>query len=238
VKVGDATARQAEVTAAQASVSRLEALEGFKQIVAPFDGVITARRTDVGALINAGSGVGPELFAVADVHKMRVYVRVPQAESADITRGMEATLSLPQYPDKTFAAKVVTTANAIDPASNTLLVELMADNPDDILAPGTFADVHFDLPPQPDVVRIPTSALLFRRGGLKVAMIGQDDKAVIKPILAGRDLGTQLEVLGGLTPADQVINSPPDSLVAGERVRLAGATVANSALQPATVASK
>jgi RND family efflux transporter MFP subunit len=238
VKVGDATARQAAVTAAQANVSRLEALEGFKRIVAPFDGVITARRTDVGALINAGSGVGPELFAVADVHKMRVYVRVPQAESADITRGMEATLSLPQYPDKTFAAKVVTTANAIDPASNTLLVELMADNPDDILAPGTFADVHFNLPPQPDVVRIPTSALLFRRGGLKVAMIGQDDTAVIKPILAGRDLGTQLEVLGGLTPADQVINSPPDSLVAGERVRLAGATVANSALQPATVASK
>jgi RND family efflux transporter MFP subunit len=237
VKVGDATARQAAVTAAQANVSRLEALEEFKRIVAPFNGVITARRTDVGALINAGSGAGPELFAVADVHKMRVYVRVPQAESADITRGMEATLLLPQYPDKTFTAKVVTTANAIDPVSNTLLVELMADNPDDILAPGTFANVNFDLPPQPNVVRIPTSALLFRQGGLKVAVIGKDGKALIQPIQAGRDLGTQMEVLGGLTPADQVINSPPDSLVAEETVRLAGTHVAEAASQPVAVAA-
>jgi RND family efflux transporter MFP subunit len=238
VKVGDATARQAEVTAAQANVSRLEALEGFKRIVAPFDGVITARRTDVGALINAGSGVGPELFAAADVHKMRVYVRVPQAESADITQGMKATLFLPQYPDKTFTAAVVTTASAIDPVSNTLLVELMADNPDGILAPGTFADVHFDLPPQPNIVRIPTSALLFRRGGLKVATVGNDGTAVIEPIHPGRDLGTQLEVLGGLTPADQVINSPPDSLIAGERVHLAGAQLAETPAQPMAVARK
>ncbi len=236
VKVGDAAARQASVTAAQAAVSRLEALEGFKQIVAPFDGVITARRTDVGALIDSGSGVGPELFAVADVHKIRVYVRVPQAESAQITQGMQATLLLPQYPDKTFTAKVVTTANAIDPASNTLLVELVADNPDDILTPGTFADVHFNLPPQPNVVRIPTSALLFRQDGLKVAMVGKDDKAVIEPIQAGRDLGTQVEVLSGLTAADRVINSPPDSLVAGERVRLSGPQVADAAAQPAAVA--
>ncbi|MEA2743097.1 MAG: hypothetical protein QOG25_1468 [Acetobacteraceae bacterium] len=238
VKVGDATARQAEVTAAQANVSRLEALEGFKRIVAPFDGVVTARRTDVGALINAGSGVGPELFAVADVHKMRVYVRVLQAESADITKGMKATLVLPQYPEKTFTATVVTTANAIDPVSNTLLVELMANNPDGILAPGTFTDVHFDLPPQPNVVRIPTSALLFRQGGLKVATVGKDGKAVIQPIRAGRDLGTQLEVLGGLTPAEQVINSPPDSLLAGEPVRLAGTQLAEVPAQPMAVARK
>jgi RND family efflux transporter MFP subunit len=238
VKVGDATARQAEVTAAQANVSRLEALQGFKRIVAPFDGVITARRTDVGALINAGSGVGPELFAVADVHRMRVYVRVPQAESADITQGMKATLLLPQYPNKTFTATVVTTANAIDPVSNTLLVELMADNPDGTLTPGTFADVHFDLPPQPNVVRIPTSALLFRQGGLKVATVGKDGKAAIEPIRAGRDLGTQMEVLGGLTQADQVINSPPDSLIAGERVRLASTQLAEAPAQPLAVAHK
>jgi RND family efflux transporter MFP subunit len=223
VKAGDAEAKMAEVNAAKANVARLEAQEGFKRIVAPFDGVITTRRTDVGALINAGSGVGPELFAVADIHEMRVYVRVPQSESADIATGMKASLSLPQYPDRSFPATVATTANAIDPASNTLLVELKADNPDGVLSPGTFANVHFDLPPQPDVVRIPTSALLFREGGLKVATVGADGKAEIRPIRAGRDLGTQIEVLGGLTPSDRVIDCPPDSLIAGEPVREAGA---------------
>ena len=223
VKAGDAEAKMAEVNAAKANVARLEAQEGFKRIVAPFDGVITARRTDVGALINAGSGVGPELFAVADLHEMRVYVRVPQSESSGVTAGMQATLVLPQYPDRTFPATVATTANAIDPASNTLLVELKADNPDGVLSPGTFADVHFELPAQPDVVRIPTSALLFREGGLKVATIGPDGKAEIKPIRAGRDLGTQMEVLGGLTLSDRVIDSPPDSLIPGEQVREAGA---------------
>jgi RND family efflux transporter MFP subunit len=238
VKAGDAAAKQASVNAAQASVARLEAQEEFKRIVAPFNGVITARRTDVGALIDAGSGVGPELFAVADVHEMRVYVRVPQSQSADIVVGMKATLKLPQYPGKAFPATVVTTASAIDPASNTLLVELTAKNPDNVLAPGTFTDVRFDLPAQPDVVRIPTSALLFREGGLKVATVGPDGKAVIKPIQAGRDLGTQLEVLSGLTPSDRVINSPPDSLVAGEKVQVAGAAFAEDSRSPVAVAHK
>jgi RND family efflux transporter MFP subunit len=238
VKSGDAAAKQASVTAAQANVARLEAQEAFKRIVAPFNGIITARRTDVGALINAGSGVGPELFAVADVHEMRVYVRVPQAESAAITTGMKASLSLPQYTDRTFPATVVTTAHAIDSASNTLLVELTADNSDGVLTPGTFADVHFELPPQPNVVRIPTSALLFRQGGLKVATVGSGGKAVIKPIQVGRDLGTQMEVLSGLMPSDRVINSPPDSLMAGERVRVAGVPFAEDGTPPVTVARK
>ncbi|HBK04438.1 MAG TPA: efflux RND transporter periplasmic adaptor subunit [Acetobacteraceae bacterium] len=222
VKTGDSAAKQAAVTAAQANVDRLQALEAFKRIVSPFDGVITARKTDVGALINAGSGVGPELFAVADIHEMRVYVRVPQSESADITNGMQAFLSLPQYPGKKFPATVATTANAIDPVSNTLLVQLTANNPDGILTPGTFAQVHFELPARPDVVRIPTSALLFRQDGLKVAVLGSDGKVEIKPIRAGRDLGTQMEVLAGLTPTDRLINSPPDSLLAGETVHVTG----------------
>jgi RND family efflux transporter MFP subunit len=238
VKAGDAAAKQASVAAAQANVARLEAQEAFRRIVAPFDGTITARRTDVGALINAGSGVGPELFAVADVHKMRVYVRVPQAESADIVVGMKASLSLPQFPEQAFPATVLTTANAIDPLSNTLLVELMANNPKGVLAPGTFADVHFELPPQPDVVRIPTSAVLFRAGGLKVATVGPDGKALIRSIRPGRDLGTQMEVLGGLTPADRVIDSPPDSLTEGEKVRLAGASFASTGAEPIAVARK
>ena len=220
VKTGDSAARQAAVTAAQANVDRLQALEAFKRIVAPFDGVITARKTDVGALINAGSGIGPELFTAADVHEMRVYVRVPQSESADITNGMTAFLSLPQYPGKKFPATVATTASAIDPVSNTLLVELSANNKDGVLTPGTFAEVHFELPAQPDAVRIPTSALLFRQGGLKVAVLGDDGKVQIKPISPGRDLGNQMEVLSGLGPNDRVINSPPDSLLAGQTVRI------------------
>jgi RND family efflux transporter MFP subunit len=236
VRAGDATAKQASVTAAQANVSRLEALEAFRRIVAPFDGIITARRTDVGALINAGSGVGPELFAVADVHKMRVYVRVPQAESSGIIKGMQASLLLPQFSDRTFPATVLTTANSIDPLSNTLLVELMANNPDGVLTPGTFTNVHFQLPPQPEIMRIPTSALLFRQGGLKVATVGADGKAVIKPIRAGRDLGTQMEVLAGLAASDRVINSPPDSLMAGEKVRPAGPLFAADGTQPVAVA--
>jgi RND family efflux transporter MFP subunit len=221
MKSGDAAAKSATVTAAQADVSRLEALEVFKRIVAPFDGVITARRTDVGALINAGSGTGQELFAVAAMHQMRVYVRVPQSESLGIAKGMKASLSLPQYPGKAFAATVDTTSDAINPLSNTLLVELLADNPDGLLRPWTFAQVHLTLPAQSGVVRIPDSALLFRSGGLKVAVVGADGRVTIKPIQAGRDLGNDLEVLSGLAPGDRVINSPSDSLVTGETVRVA-----------------
>ncbi|HEX2941745.1 MAG TPA: efflux RND transporter periplasmic adaptor subunit [Rhodopila sp.] len=238
VKTSDAAAQKAAVNAAEANVSRLEALESFKRIVAPFDGVVTARRTDVGALINAGSGSGPELFAVADVHEMRVYVRVPQRQSGGIHPGMEATLTLPQYPGRTFPATVDTTSGAIDPLSNTLLVELIAKNPDGLLTPGTFAQVSFKLPADPNVVRIPTSALLFRKGGLKVATLGPDGKVTIKPITAGRDLGTELEVLAGLEPTERVINSPPDSLINGQTVRVAGQKTADAGAKPVDMAHK
>jgi RND family efflux transporter MFP subunit len=238
VKAGDAAARLAEVTAAQANVARLDAMEGFKRIVAPFDGIITARRTDVGALSNAGSGTGPELFAVADVQKMRVYVRVPQAESAEVKTGMQADIVVPQWPDRKFPATVDTTANSIDRASNTLLVELVVDNANDDLSPGTFASVHFKLPPDPHVVRIPTSALLFRKGGLSVATLAPDGRAAIKRIRAGRDLGTQMEVVAGLSPSDNVINSPPDSLIAGEKIRVAGSNVASGGRKPMSLADK
>jgi RND family efflux transporter MFP subunit len=232
VKTGDATAKLASVGAAQANVARLDALEAFKRIVAPFNGVITARKTDVGALIDSGSGAGPELFAVADIHKMRVYVRVPQAQSAAITIGMHAALSLPQYPGRRFAATVDTTAGSIDPKSNTMLVELIADNHDGLLSPGTFATVDFDLPPTPGVVRIPTSALLFREGGLKVATVSREGRAIIRTVQPGRDLGSEIEVQSGLATSDRVIDSPPDSLTDGQAVRMALTTIANA--QPVT----
>jgi RND family efflux transporter MFP subunit len=217
-KVADAAALKAKVGAAQANVDRLNALEGFKKLTAPFDGVVTARKTDIGALINVGSGTGPELFAVADIHKMRIYVRVPQSFSAQISVGMKATLRLPQYPNETFPAKVLTTASGINPKSRTLLVELEADNPDRKLWPGTFANVSFELPADPKVVQIPASALLFQQEGLQVAVLGPDDKVEIRSVRVGRNFGTTVEVLSGLSINDRVIDSPPDSIVAGQKV--------------------
>jgi RND family efflux transporter MFP subunit len=217
-------AAAAEVAADQGEVDRLQALENFKKITAPFDGVVTARETDIGALINAGSGNnnGPELFRVADIHEMRIYVQVPQQLSADIHHGLTADLHLPQYPNKTFKATVATTSNAINTSARTLLVELHADNPDGLLQPGAYAEVNFELPSDPDVVHIPTSAMLFRENGLEVATIGPGDRIELKSITLGRNLGTEVEVVKGLSPSDRVVNSPPDSLAAGDLVHIAG----------------
>jgi RND family efflux transporter MFP subunit len=235
-KVADAVALQAKVAAAQANVGRLEALEGFKRITAPFDGVVTARKTDIGALINVGSGTGPELFAVADVHQMRVYVRVPQSFSAEIREGQKATLTLPQYPGQTFDATVLTTSNAINTESRTVLVELVAANPDGKLWPGTFATVRFDLPPDSHVVEIPASALLFQQAGLQVAVVGPDDRVKLKAVELGRNFGTTVEVLSGLSIDDRVIDSPPDSILDGERVKPVEAS--GAAAPPAGAARK
>jgi RND family efflux transporter MFP subunit len=213
----------AEVAADQGEVDRLQALESFKNITVPFDGVVTARETDIGALINAGSGGnGPELFRVADIHKMRVYVQVPQQLSAEIKAGLTAELHLPQYPEKTFKAAVATTSSAINTSARTLLVELHADNPDGLLQPGAYAQVDFELPSNPNVVQVPTSALIFREHGMEVATIGTGDKIELKPVTLGRNLGTEVEVVKGLTLSDRVVNSPPDSLADGDTVRIAG----------------
>jgi RND family efflux transporter MFP subunit len=213
----------AEVAADQGEVDRLQALESFKNITVPFDGVVTARETDIGALINAGSGGnGPELFRVADIHKMRIYVQVPQQLSAGIQAGLTAELHLPQYPEKTFKAAVATTSSAINTSARTLLVELHADNPDGLLQPGAYAQVDFELPSNPNVVQVPTSALIFREHGMEVAIIGAGDKIELKPVTLGRNLGTEVEVVKGLTLSDRVVNSPPDSLADGDTVRIAG----------------
>jgi RND family efflux transporter MFP subunit len=219
-------AATAEVAADQGEVDRLQALESFKRITAPFDGVVTARETDIGALINAGSGTGggsgPELFRVADIHEMRIYVQVPQQLSAGIRPELIADLHLPQYPGKVFKAKVATTSSAINLSARTLLVELHAENPDGQLQPGAYAQVDFQLPGNPDVVRVPTSALIFREQGMEVATIGPGNKIELKPITLGRNLGTEVEVVNGLALSDRVVNSPPDSLAAGDVVRVAG----------------
>jgi RND family efflux transporter MFP subunit len=229
-------AAYADVGQDQGEVDRLQALENFKKIVAPFDGVVTARETDVGALINAGSGTGggngPELFRVADIHKMRVYVQVPQQLSAGIRPGLTADLTLPQYPDKTFKSTIATTSSAINLNARTLLVELHADNPDGLLQPGAYAQVKFNLPGNPGVVRIPTSALVFREEGLQVAILGPGDKIELKSVTLGRNLGTDVEVVSGLLASDRVVDSPPDSLASGDLVHVASDQTPDGEAQP------
>jgi RND family efflux transporter MFP subunit len=215
----------ADANVNQSQVDQLTALEAFKRILAPFDGIVTARNTDVGALINAGSGVGggtgPQLFRVADVHEMRVFVQVPQEMSAVMHAGLTAALVLPQYPDKTFKAVVATTSEAINKTSRTLLVELHADNTDNLLQPGTFTEVRFNLADNPGTLRVATSALIFREDGAQLAILGPGNKVELKTVKLGRNLGTEFEVLQGLSLSDTVINSPPDSLSSGEVVKVA-----------------
>jgi RND family efflux transporter MFP subunit len=222
-KSGDLAAKTAAVKAAEANVQRLQAMEGFKRIVAPFDGVVTARNANIGALVNAGAGANPgsALFNVADVHLLRVYVQVPQSYSAQVKAGMKANLALPQYANRSFPATVVSDAGAVSSQSGALLVELEVQNLDGALKPGDFAQVRFDLPPASGVVRVPASALIFRSAGLQVATVSADGRAHLHPALVARDLGAQVELNGGVTPGDRVIDTPPDSLQDGDQVRVA-----------------
>ncbi|KVL56175.1 RND transporter MFP subunit [Burkholderia cepacia] len=221
-KTSDLAAKQAIVAANEANVRRLDALEAFKRIVAPFDGVVTARKTDIGQLISAGGGTGPELFAVSDVHRMRVYVSVPQNEAAAIRPGMSATLTVPEHPGETFHATLADTDDSIADSTGTLLVQLMVDNRDGKLIPGEYTEVHFALPANGShALTIPASSLIFRQAGLQVAVVGKDDRAVLKPVTIATDLGTHVQIATGLAPDDRVIDNPPDSLAAGDRVRLA-----------------
>jgi RND family efflux transporter MFP subunit len=213
----------ADVSSDQGRVDNLKALEGFKLLTAPFDGIVTQRNTDIGALINVGSGSAnaPQLFRVVDVHEMRVFVQVPQEISAPIRPGLSADLHLPQYPDRVFKATVATTSAAISESSRTLLVELHADNAQGLLQPGTYAEVHFELPDDPHTVRIPASALIFRQDGMQVAVLRPGNHIELRPIKLGKNLGTDVEVLTGLTPEDRVVDSPPDSLANNEVVGIA-----------------
>jgi RND family efflux transporter MFP subunit len=215
-------AAKADMAAAQADIDRLQSLENFKRVVAPFDGTVTARETDIGALINAGSAGNAQLFSVADTHKVRIYVKVPQRLTGNIHPGLTAELRLPQYPGKVFTAKATTTTRSVNTSSRTLLVELQADNPDGLLQPGTYVEAQLNLPSDPSTMLMPASAILFRQDGLEVAVIGDDDKVTLKKISLGRNLGVQVEVTEGLMPSDRIVDSPPDSLGSGDIVRIAG----------------
>ncbi|CAB3750073.1 efflux RND transporter periplasmic adaptor subunit [Paraburkholderia humisilvae] len=220
-KTSDLAAQQAAVAAGQANVNRLEALESFKRIVAPFDGVVTARDTDVGALIDAGGGNRPQLFTVSDAQRLRLYVSVPQSEAAAVRPGMQATLTVPERPGTTFNASLVDTDDSITPASGTLLVQLSVDNHAGLLFPGEYTEVRFALPTDAHALQIPASALIFRHNGLQVATLGPHNRAVMKHVTIASDLGSHVVIGSGLTASDRVIDNPPDSLAAGDLVRVA-----------------
>jgi multidrug efflux system membrane fusion protein len=223
-KTGDLAVKTARVNSARADVDRLLALKGFSRIVAPFDGVVTARRTDVGALINAGSGASTttELFDVAKVDQLRLYVSVPQSDSALMRTGVTATLSVPEFPGRTFPATLTTTANAVSDRTGTLLVELLVNNAGQVLKAGDYAEVKFNTSSAAatSTLLVPSSALLFRKSGMEAAVVGDKETVHLRPVKVGRDLGGVIEVIAGLSPSDRVVDNPPDSLAEGQLVRV------------------
>lgn len=219
-KSGEAAAAQATVLAAKADVDRLQALETFKKIVAPFDGTVTARRTDVGDLITANNESGPELFSVADTRRMRLYVPVPEVDANAIKPGMTVTLSVPELPGRSFQATLLGSSGAINLSSGSLLAQFVADNRDDVLKPGDYADVQLGLPTDPHMVSVPASALIFRHKGPQIAVLGPDGRAHLHKVHIAVDLGTSLQIDQGLTADDRVIENPPDSLMDGDKVRV------------------
>ena len=225
-KNGDLEAKTALVASARANVDRLRALESFKRITAPFDGVVTTRSTDIGALIAVGGVTDTPLFTVSDERKLRIYVEVPQSYTASIKSGLVATFTAPEFPGRTFSASLVTTATAIAPQTGTLLVQFQIDNADRALKPGDYVQVHFDLPATAAAIQAPPSALMFRDSGMAVAVVGPGGRAVIKPVTLGRDFGSTVEIATGLSASDRVIDNPPDSLRGGDEIRIAAATPA------------
>jgi membrane fusion protein, multidrug efflux system len=218
---------QANLAAADANVRRLEELESFKRVYAPFDGVLTRRNVDAGALINAGAG-GKELFDVARVDTLRVYTSVPQAYAPYIRAGVQASVTLQEFPGEKFAGRVARTAEAIDPATRTLLTEVDVPNPKGRLLPGSFGVVHFAVGATVPRLTVPVNTMLFRAQGPQVAVVGSDQRVELRTLSIGRDYGASLEVLGGVGPDDRIVVNPPDSLEQGQQVHV----VEQSSAQP------
>jgi RND family efflux transporter MFP subunit len=222
---GALAANKATVQANQANVNRLQQLQSFEKIYAPFTGVITARKTDIGDLIDAGASGGSktDLFDIAQPDKLRVYVNVPEAYSQAAKPGLTADLTLAEFPSKRFQGKLVRTAEAIDPASRTLLVEIDVVNPTGVLLTGSYAEVHLKLPAGASSYIVPVNTLLFRKEGLRLAVVS-DGKAVLTPVTPGHDFGDRMEIVGGLKGDESIVVNPPDSIISGQPVRIAQTT--------------
>jgi RND family efflux transporter MFP subunit len=220
---GNLEAKATAVTSARANLRRLEQLHAFGRITAPFDGVVTARNTDVGALIDSGSNA-KELFHVAAVHRLRVFVSVPQIYSQAARAGIKADLTLTEFPGRTFSGTLARTAQSIDVASRTLLTEIDVENPKAELLPGSYAEVHLKLPTSASTLKLPVNAVMFRTEGVRVAVVEPDGRVALRPVTLGRDFGSSVEVVSGITGDEQIVANPPDSIEDGQTVRITGGT--------------
>jgi RND family efflux transporter MFP subunit len=219
----------AQVKAAQASLDQLVAEEGFKRLIAPFEGIVTARDTDIGQLINVGATGGMELFVVSETSKLRVYVSVPQNYVPSVPPGTKATIRVPEHPDKTYSGTVEASAQAVIPITGTTLMQIIVDNTAGEMMPGDYASIHLQIAGAPNVLSVPSSALIFDSKGLSVATLGADNRVLLKPVTIERDLGAVVELATGLAPNDRVIENPPDGVDNGAEVRIAGAAPAVAA---------
>src|SRR5450631_1420641 len=215
-------ANVAQVKSAQANVDHLAAEEGFKRLIAPFDGIVTARATDIGALINVGAAGGAQLFVVSETGKLRIYVNVPQNYVPSVPPGTKATITVPEHPDKTYLGTVEASAQAVDPLSGTTLMQLIVDNSAGELMPGDYAGIHLQIPAAAHVLSVPASALIFDSSGLSIATVDAANRVRLVPVTIERDLGAVVELASGLSPNDRVIQNPPDGIGNGAEVRLAG----------------
>jgi RND family efflux transporter MFP subunit len=220
-------ANQATVQSNQANVARLEQLQSFEKVYAPFDGIITARETDIGALIDAGANAPKELFHIASITKLRIYVAVPEVYSVAAQSGASADLTLDEYPGETFHGILVRNSDSIDPASRTLLVEVDVENAGGRLKPGAYVQVHLKMPEGARSLVVPANTLLFRKEGLQVGVV-RDGKAELVQVTPGHDYGDRMEILSGLQPTDDVILSPSDSLTSGTPVQISGSKMGGS----------
>lgn len=236
-KESDAQARLADVSAAKANLDRIRALEAFKSIVAPFDGIVTARHIDIGSLVSATGSNEQPLFEVSATKQVRVYVRVPQSYAGEIRRGMRVSLALPQYPHRHFTGTVDTTSNAIAQQSRTLLVEALFDNDEGLLVPGGYAQASFDLPLDANKLVFPANALIFRSGPPEVAVV-KDGRVRLQTVDILRDTGNLIEVASGVTPDDAIVLNPADTLGEGDNVKLAKGGDAGPSSSPRREAMK
>ncbi|GAA3854088.1 efflux RND transporter periplasmic adaptor subunit [[Pseudomonas] carboxydohydrogena] len=221
-RTADLSSKDAQVKAMQANVDRLQALAGYKRVEAPFDGVVTERNTDVGALINGGTGTGAAMFVVSDIKKLRVYVNVPQSYLASVKVGGAASISVPEYVGRSFPAVVESSSQAVDVGSGTSRMQLTLDNASGELRPGSYADVTLNLTSENNLLTVPSSALIFNRDGLSVATVDGDDRLRFKKVTIARDLGREIEIATGLAAQDRIVVTPADGVVDGDRVRIAG----------------
>ena len=219
-KLADLNAKLAVVNASQANVNRLQALKNFSRIVAPFDGVVTVRNTDIGQLINVGGAPGSELFVVSDVKRLRLYVNLPQNQVSNIQKGTTAKFTVPEQPGQVFTATVQSMSQAISSSSGSMLVQLFAENKRGELLPGGYASVSFSIPAQANLLSVPPSALVYTKNGLLVATVNTENRVVLKPVVIARDHGNRLELLSGLEANDKVIENPPDGVTQGDLVQV------------------